>query len=169
MQPPQTSRWVVCAVTCRTRLRRWAEVLQAAAAACRQCRCRRRSAQLRSCAACMQGDQTPPEHELVVSLADFDLSKVGGRQPLNLRLLWCRPAVPFPPASFASVLPFGLACPCSWLPQNKLRLDAFLAAKLPAASRARLQASIKGGLVVVNGRQQVWPLFGSAWPCCCAL
>ena len=39
--------------------------------------------------------------------------------------------------------------------QNKLWLDAFLVAKLPAASRARLQASIKEGLVVVNGRQQV--------------
>lgn len=41
-----------------------------------------------------------------------------------------------------------------WL-QSKLRLDAYLAAKLPTASRARLQASIKEGLVVVNGRQQV--------------
>jgi 23S rRNA pseudouridine1911/1915/1917 synthase len=36
----------------------------------------------------------------------------------------------------------------------KLRLDAFLAAKMPQTSRARLQASIKEGLVVVNGRAQ---------------
>ncbi|KAL4856789.1 RNA pseudouridine synthase 2 [Chlorella vulgaris] len=54
----------------------------------------------------------PPDHELVVSLTDFDLTK------------------------------------------SKLRLDSFLAAKLPSASRARLQASIKGGLVAVNGRPQ---------------
>lgn len=39
--------------------------------------------------------------------------------------------------------------------QSKLRLDAFLAARLPSASRARLQASIKEGLVAVNGRLQV--------------
>lgn len=48
-----------------------------------------------------------------------------------------------------------LPSPSSCFLQTKLRLDAFLAAKLPAASRARLQASIKEGLVVVNGRQQV--------------
>lgn len=36
--------------------------------------------------------------------------------------------------------------------QGKLRLDAFLSARLPNASRARLQASIKQGLVLVNGR-----------------
>lgn len=36
----------------------------------------------------------------------------------------------------------------------KLRLDAFLAAKLPHISRARLQTSIKEGLVEVNGRPQ---------------
>ena len=33
----------------------------------------------------------------------------------------------------------------------KLRLDAYLASKLPQTSRARLQASIKEGLVIVNG------------------
>jgi 23S rRNA-/tRNA-specific pseudouridylate synthase len=38
--------------------------------------------------------------------------------------------------------------------QGKVRLDAYLAAKLPQASRARLQASIKEGLVTVNGRPQ---------------
>jgi hypothetical protein len=51
----------------------------------------------------------------------------------------------------------------SCLPQNKLRLDAFLAARLPTASRARLQMSIKGGLVAVNGRPQVHRAF-----CCLA-
>ena len=64
--------------------------------------------------------------------------------------------------------PSSVVCPCNYssahaprsvlfLPmmQSKLRLDAYLAAKLPTASRARLQASIKEGLVVVNGRQQV--------------
>jgi hypothetical protein len=57
----------------------------------------------------------------------------------------------------------------SCLVQNKLRLDAFLAAKLPAASRARLQASIKEGLVVVNGRQQVGlPLDSDALLLCAA-
>lgn len=40
------------------------------------------------------------------------------------------------------------------LPQGKVRLDAYLATKLPQASRARLQASIKEGLVSVNGRPQ---------------
>lgn len=39
-------------------------------------------------------------------------------------------------------------------PGGKTRLDAYLAAKLPQASRARLQASIKEGLVAVNGRPQ---------------
>lgn len=39
-------------------------------------------------------------------------------------------------------------------PTAKVRLDAFLAAKLPQISRARLQASIKEGLVEVNGRPQ---------------
>ncbi len=38
--------------------------------------------------------------------------------------------------------------------QGKVRLDAYLAAKLPQASRARLQASIKEGLVCVNGKAQ---------------
>ncbi|GAB4822268.1 hypothetical protein N2152v2_009314 [Parachlorella kessleri] len=38
--------------------------------------------------------------------------------------------------------------------QGKLRLDAYLANKLPQASRARLQASIREGLVTVNGRPQ---------------
>ncbi|PSC67546.1 ribosomal large subunit pseudouridine synthase D [Micractinium conductrix] len=42
----------------------------------------------------------------------------------------------------------------------KLRLDAFLSARLPAASRARLQASIKEGLVVVNGRPQPKASYG---------
>ncbi|KAL4447413.1 hypothetical protein ABPG75_004632 [Micractinium tetrahymenae] len=58
------------------------------------------------------------EHELLVSLSDFDTGK------------------------------------------SKLRMDAFLAARLPAASRARLQASIKGGLVVVNGRPQPKASYG---------
>lgn len=33
-----------------------------------------------------------------------------------------------------------------------MRLDAFIAAQLPAASRAKISASIKAGLVTVNGR-----------------
>jgi len=37
---------------------------------------------------------------------------------------------------------------------SKVRLDAYLAAKLPETSRARLQASIKGGLITVNGSKQ---------------
>ncbi len=37
---------------------------------------------------------------------------------------------------------------------GKLRLDAYLAAALPDASRAKIQASIKGGLVQVNGAAQ---------------
>ncbi|KAG7666650.1 putative RNA pseudouridine synthase 2, chloroplastic [Nannochloris sp. 'desiccata'] len=37
---------------------------------------------------------------------------------------------------------------------SKLRLDAYLAAQLPQTSRARLQASIKGGLITVNGSPQ---------------
>jgi 23S rRNA pseudouridine1911/1915/1917 synthase len=37
---------------------------------------------------------------------------------------------------------------------NKVRLDAYLAIKLPQTSRARLQASIKGGLITVNGSPQ---------------
>jgi hypothetical protein len=35
--------------------------------------------------------------------------------------------------------------------QSKLRLDAFLSAQLPDASRAKIQASIKAGLTAVNG------------------
>jgi 23S rRNA pseudouridine1911/1915/1917 synthase len=37
---------------------------------------------------------------------------------------------------------------------TKVRLDAYLATKLPQTSRARLQASIKGGLITVNGSPQ---------------
>ncbi len=41
------------------------------------------------------------------------------------------------------------------LPQGKgMRLDAFLSMALPDASRAKVQASIKEGLVFVNGRMQ---------------
>lgn len=48
--------------------------------------------------------------------------------------------------------------------QGKVRLDAYLASKLPQASRARLQASIKEGLVSVNGRAQVRArTMGLAW------
>ena len=36
--------------------------------------------------------------------------------------------------------------------QEKLRIDAFLSAQLPDASRAKLQSSIKSGLVTVNGQ-----------------
>jgi hypothetical protein len=41
-----------------------------------------------------------------------------------------------------------LLMPC----QGKLRLDAFLAGHMPDASRAKVQSSIKGGLVLVNGK-----------------
>lgn len=100
-----------------------------------------------------QQTQAQPQHELVVSLADFDLSKVGNSSILcvgaDLRASF--PGTPPHPAG-----PARRQCCSPLLParvQSKLRLDAFLAAKLPAASRARLQASIKEGLVAVNGRQ----------------
>ena len=35
--------------------------------------------------------------------------------------------------------------------QSRTRLDAFLSASMPGASRAKLQASIREGLVTVNG------------------
>ena len=38
--------------------------------------------------------------------------------------------------------------------QAKLRLDAYLTEQLPQASRAKLQASIRSGLVLVNGAVQ---------------
>lgn len=40
-------------------------------------------------------------------------------------------------------------------PGSKVRLDTFLSTKLPSVSRARLQASIKEGMVKVNGTLQV--------------
>ena len=39
--------------------------------------------------------------------------------------------------------------------QGKLRLDAFLTAQVPQASRGKLQACIKAGNVVVNGKQEL--------------
>ena len=39
--------------------------------------------------------------------------------------------------------------------QGKLRLDAFLTAHVPQASRGKLQACIKAGNVVVNGKQEL--------------
>ena len=39
--------------------------------------------------------------------------------------------------------------------QGKLRLDAFLTAQVPQASRGKLQASIKAGNVSVNGKQEL--------------
>ena len=45
---------------------------------------------------------------------------------------------------------------CMWLPcQGKLRLDAFLTAQVPSASRGKLQACIKAGNVIVNGKQEL--------------
>ena len=41
------------------------------------------------------------------------------------------------------------------LPQGKLRLDAYLTAQLPHSSRGKLQAAIKAGNVVVNGKPEV--------------
>jgi ribosomal 50S subunit-recycling heat shock protein len=38
-----------------------------------------------------------------------------------------------------------------WLLQGKLRLDAYLAQQLPEVSRAKIAASIKEGLILVNG------------------
>ena len=43
----------------------------------------------------------------------------------------------------------------SVLPQGKLRLDAYLTAQLPHSSRGKLQAAIKAGNVVVNGKLEV--------------
>lgn len=43
----------------------------------------------------------------------------------------------------------------SVLPQGKLRLDAYLTAQLPHSSRGKLQAAIKAGNVVVNGKPEV--------------
>lgn len=47
-----------------------------------------------------------------------------------------------------------LHSPCPRLLQAKLRLDAYLTEQLPQASRAKLQASIRSGLVLVNGAVQ---------------
>lgn len=41
------------------------------------------------------------------------------------------------------------------LPQGKLRLDAYLTAQLPQSSRGKLQAAIKAGNVVVNGKPEL--------------
>lgn len=41
--------------------------------------------------------------------------------------------------------------------QNKTRLDAFLSAAILEASRAKLQASIREGLVTVNGTAPLKP------------
>lgn len=38
-----------------------------------------------------------------------------------------------------------------------MRLDAFIAGQLPAASRAKISASIRAGLVAVNGRPVTKP------------
>lgn len=118
-----------------------------------------------------------PQYELVVSLADFDLSKV--RPGLEQQLWWCAAPKRAACTALGGLLQVTAAvalrhsaepgmrpirrCPdqtkldhaAGFGLQSKLRLDAYLAAKLPTASRARLQASIKEGLVVVNGRQQV--------------
>ena len=40
---------------------------------------------------------------------------------------------------------------------NKTRLDAFLAAAMPEASRAKVQAAIREGLVLVNGAAPTKP------------
>ena len=40
-----------------------------------------------------------------------------------------------------------------------LRLDAFLATRLPSCSRARIQESVKAGKITVNGGVQVKPAF----------
>lgn len=47
-----------------------------------------------------------------------------------------------------------MSSPCPRLLQAKLRLDAYLTEQLPQASRAKLQASIRSGLVLVNGAVQ---------------
>ena len=90
-------------------------------------------------------EQEVAQYELVVSLVDFDLSKVWLRQRPRRGVHVWRPATHSPATHHRPHPPSSL--------QSKLRLDAYLAAKLPTASRARLQASIKGGLVAVNGKQ----------------
>lgn len=47
---------------------------------------------------------------------------------------------------------FLLDVSCCWRRQSKLRLDAYLTARLPEVSRSQLQHGIKLGLVKVNGR-----------------
>lgn len=106
------------------------------------------------------------EHELVVSLSDFDIGKVriAPLPPLQaLRVPSSRELRPGPAltGSPEASSQFCLKPATLAVLQSKLRLDAFLAARLPAASRARLQASIKEGLVVVNGRPQVGTSRGS--------
>ena len=44
-------------------------------------------------------------------------------------------------------------------PQQVIRLDAFLSARLPTCSRARIQESVKAGAIRVNGNVQVKPAF----------
>lgn len=41
------------------------------------------------------------------------------------------------------------------MPQGKLRLDAYLTSQLPQSSRGKLQAAIKAGNVVVNGKPEL--------------
>ena len=41
------------------------------------------------------------------------------------------------------------------LSQGKLRLDAYLTAQLPQSSRGKLQAAIKAGNVIVNGKPEL--------------
>ena len=41
------------------------------------------------------------------------------------------------------------------MPQGKLRLDAYLTAQVPHSSRGKLQAAIKAGNVLVNGKPEL--------------
>jgi tRNA pseudouridine synthase 2 len=43
--------------------------------------------------------------------------------------------------------------------QGKIRLDAYLAAQLPDASRAKISASIKAGLININGAAVAKPSY----------
>jgi ribosomal 50S subunit-recycling heat shock protein len=54
-------------------------------------------------------------------------------------------------------VPRWMCAPCL---QSKVRLDAYLTSKLPDTSRARIAASIKAGLVGVNGRPCCKPAAG---------
>jgi len=82
----------------------------------------------------------------------------GGEQESDASRLKCSPKPRLSPTHPIDHAPkTTLLKPPTSSPQPKLRLDAYLSARLPDASRAKIQASIKGGLVAVNGAAAVKP------------